>query len=30
MIISEDMPPWEEIEFNAGAFIIKNNDKGKK
>jgi galactosyl transferase GMA12/MNN10 family len=28
-IISKDMPPWDS-EFNAGSFIVKNDDIGKK
>jgi len=28
MIISKDMPPWEEKEFNAGVFIIANDKNG--
>jgi hypothetical protein len=30
MIITGDMPPWEQGEFNAGCFIIKNNEIGLK
>ena len=29
MIISKDMPPWENKEFNAGSFIIKNDTIGQ-
>lgn len=29
ILIAEDMPPWTS-KFNAGAFIIKNNVKGKE
>ena len=29
MLITPDQPKWNSV-FNAGAFIIKNNDKGKE
>ena len=29
VIISRDMPPWQEGEFNAGSFIFKNDEMGK-
>jgi len=29
MIISSDMPPWEYNDFNAGVYIIKNDENGK-
>jgi len=30
MIITKDMPPWGNAEFNAGSFIIKNDEYGNK
>lgn len=30
MIITKDMPPWNDGEFNAGSFIVKNDSTGKK
>jgi hypothetical protein len=29
MIVSKDMPPWSG-EFNAGSFIVKNDEKGRE
>jgi hypothetical protein len=29
VIISRDMPPWEDGEFNAGSFLVKNDEMGK-
>ena len=29
MIITNDMPPWEKNDFNAGSFIIKNDKIGR-
>ena len=29
MIISKDMPPWEDGEFNAGSFLVKNDQMGR-
>jgi hypothetical protein len=29
MIYTKDMPPWELGDFNAGSFIVKNNEIGR-
>jgi hypothetical protein len=29
MIISGDMPPWQHSMFNAGSFIVKNDEMGR-
>jgi len=30
VIITRDMPPWDYNEFNAGVFIVKNDDMGRR
>lgn len=30
MMVSGDMPPWEPGPFNAGVWVVKNNEKGKE
>ena len=30
MIISNDMPPWNHVDFNAGSFIVKNDRYGNE